>query len=174
MNWSAIAAVGELVGAIAVVVSLIYLGRQVRHGARAELASTEMQAARMWSEFHARVAHSPDMTRIWDLAHTSPERLAPEDQQRFVWLIAEYFYLVEGLFKQHRRGFLSDDSLRQHARTAGGVLGNPVAREWWASDVSPFSSEFRLFIDSILDAEIDEKWKYTPLAEFGPGGGGGR
>ena len=174
MNWDAIGAVGELIGATAVVVSLVYLGRQVRQGARAELASTEMEAARMWSEFHARVAHSPDMTRIWDVAHTAPNELAAAEQQRFVWLIAEYFYLVEGLFKQHARGFLSDDSLWQHAQTACGVLDNPVAREWWASDVSPFSSEFRAFIDSLAAGQIDEKWTYTPLADLGMGGGGGR
>jgi hypothetical protein len=167
MSWEAIAAVGEIIGAAAVVVSLVSLGRQVREGARAELASTEMEAARMWSEFHARVAHSPDMARIWDMAHTDHDRLDPAERQRFIWLIAEYFFLVEGLWKQHGRGFLSDDSLRQHAATAIGVLGNPVVREWWASDVSPFSSEFRAFLNTLVDQGIDEEWRYTPLAEFG-------
>lgn len=167
MSWEAIAAIGEMVGAVAVVISLLYLGRQVREGARAELASTEMEAARMWSEFHTRVAHSPDMARIWDTAHTDHDSLEPVERQRFVWLIAEYFFLVEGLFKQHGRGYLSDDSLRQHAATAIGVLGNPVVREWWGSEVSPFSSEFRAFLNTLLDQGIDGEWRYTPLAEFG-------
>ena len=35
MDWTAIGAVGELVGAVAVVVSLIYLSRQVRQNTRA-------------------------------------------------------------------------------------------------------------------------------------------
>ena len=33
--------------------------------------------------------------------------MSDQDRQRFVWLVAEYFFLVEGLFKQQRRGFLS-------------------------------------------------------------------
>ena len=35
MNWEAIGAIGELTGAFAVVVSLIYVGVQVRHSAGA-------------------------------------------------------------------------------------------------------------------------------------------
>ena len=35
MNWEAISAIGQLVGALAVVISLIYLAREVRSNARA-------------------------------------------------------------------------------------------------------------------------------------------
>jgi len=40
VNWEAISAIGQIVGAIAVVVSLIYLAREVRSSAHAaQLAS---------------------------------------------------------------------------------------------------------------------------------------
>ena len=35
MNWEAIGAVGEIVGAITVFATLIYLAIQIKHGARA-------------------------------------------------------------------------------------------------------------------------------------------
>ena len=35
MNWDSVGAIGELLGAVAVVVSLIYLGRQVRQNTTA-------------------------------------------------------------------------------------------------------------------------------------------
>ncbi len=41
MNWDAISAIGEIVGAIAVVVTLIYLGRQIRQGTKATQVSAE-------------------------------------------------------------------------------------------------------------------------------------
>ena len=42
MNWEAISAIGQIVGAFAVVVSLIYLAREIRRNARAErLASMD-------------------------------------------------------------------------------------------------------------------------------------
>jgi hypothetical protein len=42
VNWEAISAIGQIVGAFAVVVSLIYLAREIRRNARAErLASMD-------------------------------------------------------------------------------------------------------------------------------------
>lgn len=167
VDWSAIGAMGEIIGALAVVVSLIYLGRQVREGARATRAETELEAARMWSEFHARVAHSADMATIWDRGHRDPTSLSEHEQQRFVWLVAEYFFLVEGLFKQRQLGFLSDDSWEQHERTLAGLLENQVVKEWWESGVSPYSREFIVHLDSVRAARIEEKWGYTALSDLG-------
>jgi hypothetical protein len=167
MNWDAIGAVGEIIGAIAVVVSILYLGRQVREGARATRAETELEAAQMWSEFHARVAHSPDMTRIWDSAHAKPETLSDQDRQRFVWLIAEYFFLVEGLFKQFERGFLSDRTWEPHARTVAGLFENAIVLEWWKSGVSPYTADFVEYVNRMTDIPVDSTWEYTPLAELG-------
>ena len=44
MNWEAVGAVGEIVGAIAVVITLIYLARQMRQNSSA-LRSTTAQSA---------------------------------------------------------------------------------------------------------------------------------
>ena len=47
MNWDAIGAIGEIFGAIAVVVSLVYLGRQINQSARTtsiQIEQTEAQS----------------------------------------------------------------------------------------------------------------------------------
>jgi hypothetical protein len=167
MNWNAISAIGQIVGAVAVVVSLVYLGRQIRQGARASLAQTELEATRMWSEYHARVAHSPDMARIWDYGHTKPEEMSEQDRQRFIWLVAEYFFLVEGLFNQHTRGFLSPGTWSAHERTIAGALENPIVLEWWRSRVSPYSGDFVRHVNGLIEHPLPSTWGYTPLAELG-------
>ena len=43
MNWDAIGAIAELLGAIGVIASLVYLGRQIRDGQRALRASSYQQ-----------------------------------------------------------------------------------------------------------------------------------
>ena len=149
------------------VVSLIYLGVQIRAGARAAQAETEMEAARMWSEFHGRVAHSPDMARIWDLGHTDSSDMSDLERQRFVWLVAEYFFLVEGLFKQRERGFISPGTWAAHERTVAGVLENEFVAGWWKSGVSPYSEAFVRHIDSLFEKPVAAKWSYSPLAELG-------
>ena len=45
MNWEALGAIGELIGAFAVVVSLIYVGIQVSHSAGAVRSSAANDAS---------------------------------------------------------------------------------------------------------------------------------
>ncbi|MDX1395622.1 MAG: hypothetical protein R3195_14660 [Gemmatimonadota bacterium] len=159
MTWEIVAIIVELVGSAAVVVALIYVGQQLRQSARSERAIAEMEASRLWSEFHARVAHSPDMNRIWDTAQANPADLTDEERQRFVWLVAEYVYLVEALFKQRARGFLSRDAWDSHADRVVGLLSNPIASEWWASGQSPFSPEFAEHINERRTGGVGETWE---------------
>lgn len=166
MNWNAIGAIGQIVGAVAVVMSLVYLALQSRQGARASLAQTELEATRMWSELHARVAHSPDMARIWDSGHTKPEGMSEQDRQRFIWLVAEYFFLVEGLFNQHAQDFLSPGTWSPHQRTIAGLLENPIVLEWWRRRVSPYSEDFVRHVDGLIEQPLPSTWAYTPLAEL--------
>jgi len=94
----------------------------------------------MWSDFHTRVAHSPDMSSIWDRGHREPAALTEPERQRFVWLVAERVFLVEGLFKQYQRGFPSDDSWEQHERTLIGLFDNPIVQSWWSSEIADFAA----------------------------------
>ena len=71
MNWEAIGAIGEIVGSLAVLLTLIYLSFQIKH-ARAESRSTFLQ-------------HRSDAARqLWAIESTSLElqqALATADQQ---------------------------------------------------------------------------------------------
>ena len=48
MNWDAIGAVGEIIGALAVVLTLGYLAIQTRHSAAATQSATEVEASRQF------------------------------------------------------------------------------------------------------------------------------
>jgi len=118
MNWEAASAVADWVGVILVVVSLAYVALQIRQNTNSVRAATELETGRQWSEFHARVAHSSDMAEIWDKGLTHVEDLSASEKRKFIWLVAEYFFLVESLYRQRELGFLGHDSWEQHQRPA--------------------------------------------------------
>jgi hypothetical protein len=166
MNWEAIGALAELLGAIGVIVTLVYLAVQVRQNTRTVRAATELETGRLWSEVHGRVAHSPDMAAIWDRGLTDETALSPAEKQRFIWFVAEYLFLVESLYRQWRMDYLSDASWEPHRRTTIGLLSNPLVRRWWDSGVSPFSGEFRAYFDRVLATETSPAWSYRPLSDL--------
>jgi hypothetical protein len=61
MNWEAISAIGQMVGAIAVVISLIYLTREVRNNARA----TRLASMRSLSEAINQYFKPSPRTATW-------------------------------------------------------------------------------------------------------------
>ncbi len=64
MNWDAIGAIAETLGAVAVVVTILYLARETRRGAQAINATSARDAAQQISEWHREVARDPELKRI--------------------------------------------------------------------------------------------------------------
>ena len=65
MNWEAISAIGQLVGVLAVVISLIYLARKVRSNARATVLSLLLSTAVSGEP----VKHRPVSVRLEPVAY---------------------------------------------------------------------------------------------------------
>jgi hypothetical protein len=166
MNWEAVSAVAELIGVLVVVISLIYVALQVRQNTQTVRAGTELETGRLWSELHSRMAHSPDMADIWDKGHTNADELTTTEKRKFIWFVAEYFFLVESLFRQREAEYLSKESWTQHRATAAGMLLNPLISSWWESGVSPYSAEFKTNLDNARAELGDAVWSYSPLSDL--------
>jgi hypothetical protein len=168
MNWEVLTltSIAQLVGAVAVVYSVVYLAVQVRQNTESIRAGTELETTSLWTSFHSRVAHSPDLASLWDKGLLDHRRLDPDEKRRFVWFVAEYLTLAEGLFVQHERGYLSATSWEQHERTVTGLLRNDLIARWWNDGVTPFSERFRTHVERAMERLADKSWSYTPLAEL--------
>ena len=166
MNWDAASAIAEWFGLVFVIVSLGYLAIQIRQNTNTVRAATELETGRQWSEFHARIAHSHDMADVWDKGLTNAEDLTAQEKRKFIWLVAEYLFLAESLYRQRQLGFLGCDSWEQHQGAVAGLLLHPMIESWWKSGVSPYSPEFRAAIDGARSELGDTVWSYTPLSDL--------
>ena len=63
--------------------------------------SNELEAARVWGECHQSVWSSPDVARLWDQGNFDWSELPDDARRRYIWFIAHYFNIVEGLFRQY-------------------------------------------------------------------------
>ncbi len=84
MNWEAIGAIGEITGATAVVITLLYLARQVQH-ARREQQITAVRANRNERrEYFTTARDSPYLPGILCKSQAG-EALTPEEEQRLLF-----------------------------------------------------------------------------------------
>ena len=83
VNWEAISAIGQIVGAIAVVVSLIYLAKEVRSSARAtRLASGRSMEASSFGCLNNSQSN-PDLSELYYRGLHDFESLEGADLIRF-------------------------------------------------------------------------------------------
>ncbi len=158
MNWEAIGAVGEVVGAIGVILTLAYLAVQIRHNTRTAQASTELEASKQLTSYVERVSRDLHIQKISDtVAAGNDKDLSPEEHGQYCWLMAEFFHRAEGIFNQYEKGFISSESWAEWERVIAGLLNSNLAQSWWKNRTAPFSPEFFKFGDLVI--ERSPEWK---------------
>ena len=83
MNWDAIGAIGEIAGALAVVLSLIYLATQIRVSNRAAQNSVNKELMDQFSDVLSQVSSSEETSDLWLRGLTNDESLSKKELFRF-------------------------------------------------------------------------------------------
>ena len=140
MNWDAIGAIAELVGAAGVVASFFYLAGQIRNNSRSIEAATFHSTMRARNELNFAVATSPELSALLLRAGDESAPLSEEEGARFDAYMWGLFNLFEDSFVQHTKGLLTSDILRSTRWALVAVLARPGAREWVERTMSGFSA----------------------------------
>ena len=104
MNWDAIGAIGEIVGAFAVLITLVYLAKQIRH-------STDVSKVTVYHEAIAQIVQSgmePDFSSLV-VKSQSGEALSPEEQMRSFTLATAFIFGHEILLHLFRQGQVDEE-----------------------------------------------------------------
>jgi hypothetical protein len=146
MNWDALGAIGEIVGALAVVVTLLYLARQTQNNAQALDATSSREFAYRLSEWHREVARDPELKRIM-IKSVSPELEEYSDEEWF-----EFRFLAVSLFRIYETGFIhmnlnvgNREESENHVANARSVIDSfPAWKLFWDNEGSTgsFTSGF--------------------------------
>ena len=161
MNWDALQAIAEIVAAVGVLVSLVYLAAQIRYNTASLQAGTVSRVAEHWSELRRAVWSSPETAGLYALAISGE----PIDDPVMALRVRAYWLNVlkdtESVFYQHRSGQLPDEIWHGYRRELRVQLGTPGARDAVAGWGTLLSEPFREFILQQLQT-IDG----APLAEL--------
>ena len=65
LNWDAIGAIGEVVGGVAVIATLLYLAVQIRQNARSVRNAASLSVNEGLAEINRRVSNDPEFADLW-------------------------------------------------------------------------------------------------------------
>ena len=152
VNWDAIGAIGEIAGAIAVVVTLIYFATQIRQyatGLRSATFHTTMQ------EFNQiNVAQlDPTLADLFDRGMNDPDSLTDTENYQFVWIVRVYVNIWENMYQQFLQGACPESYWLPYARQAKVVLATPGGRAFRKGNT--LNQSLFDYLDSLADGERD-------------------
>jgi hypothetical protein len=149
MSIQDLGSVGEFVGAIAVVVSLLYLAVQIRQNTRSMHASAVHQATTGASAFSMPVAESQEVARIFNTGLFQPEQLTTaEDRIRWLVLIISQFRHYEDVYLQYKNGTVGVESWEAWLNGMRPFLGYPGFPVFWSARGDSFTASFRAVVES--------------------------
>ncbi len=168
MMWETAGVIAEIVGAIAVVISLLYLAIQLKQNTDLERAKLEVQFGVTWADMHDNMIQNPKLARAYDLAAENWHEMSDEDARAYIWFVAKSFHILEGMFRQHQRGLLTNEVWEPYQRYIFGVLQIEAVSGWWRSDGSLTSREFQEHVETLLLSPPESSWRQVSTAEMVP------
>ncbi len=154
MELAELANIGEFVGGVAVLVTLIYLVIQVRQGNSNSRASARQSLIDTWSKTMFDLGHDRELLRIGGAGFRDFESLSDPDKTQFVFLMSQYVGNVYNGILLYREGLLDLETLDQ----IGGLIAWAVVMKggsaWWELTIHP--QEVKDYIRDYLDRKGDE------------------
>jgi len=147
MNWEAIGAIGEIAGAIAVIVTIGYLAIQIRQNTSAlRSVATQGVTDEAAASYHV-LCTDPDLCSIFIRGSNSPDDLNDVEIGRFYsfWLMT--FFRMQNWHLQTRDRHIDDTLLASWTRILQHYANSQGFQRFWADRKILFSPEFQRFVD---------------------------
>ncbi len=146
MDFSTIGTLAEVVSAVGVIVSLIYVAAQVRHNTRAVRSATHHALVTTRLDYVALVADNPELSRIVRVGSEDYAGLDQDERHRFGLVMYYSFSAGENFYYQYRQGALDREQWERWCETLRVYFAQPGIREWFETTPQQFTASFAAFL----------------------------
>jgi hypothetical protein len=153
MDWSIqdLGAVGEFLGAIAVVVTLVYLSVQVRQNTGATRVASHHAITDSLNLGNLAMAQNAELAQIWLKGCADRRSLDETDRHRLDMLLLSYFHVFDSLFYSARTGMGEESLLLAEEKSFSHLMNLPGVYDWWESNPYAFTPEFRHYMEGFCN-----------------------
>src|SRR3954447_6599423 len=157
MNWEMLSAIGQMVAAVAVIPSLIYLAVQIREQNKERRRAGINILTAQWSELVRSAQDSREFAILFLKGVRSFHGLDAPDKLRFTAFFSRFTRNCQGMFIYYRDGALEKALWHEVERTMSDYFAYPGVREWWETRKHWLTDEFRAVVEKIIATNPEPK-----------------
>ena len=151
MNWDAIGAVGELVGSVAVLVTLIYLALQIRQNTHATRAASHHAITDALNQLNLDIANNDAVAQIWLAGMDDRASLNDLQRERYDALLRAYMHVCDTMYYQAQVGAGDHGLWKAEETYLNRILTSNGGKSWFEENYASISTGFRAAIEKIIE-----------------------
>lgn len=152
MSFEQISYLAQIVASIGVIVSLIFVGLQIKQNTRALQRTEHNSTMEQWTVIRQAIAQNRDIAELMTAGLRGERALDAADQLRLEQMLQENAWAAFHIWDRTQRGIFPKGTFEA---TAGALLGTllrtPAGESWWSKAKNiGFHPGFVLDVDAML------------------------
>lgn len=156
VSWEAIGAVGEVLGALAVVATLLYVSRQIREQSRALTTSVRDSAFHQLAEWNYQLMADPELSHLFQQGAATDDwdEFTPEERSRLIHVFYSFFKVFENVYLHAEDGSTHRTVWEQNCQVFFAYASKPGCRRYWTQREATLDPGFVEVLRSIESPEL--------------------
>jgi hypothetical protein len=156
MSWEVVTSLAELVGAVAVVVSLVYLAIQVRTGTHELRTSTRDSSFHSLMEWNYYIMSDPDLAWIFQSGCRDFLALDEKSRARLVHVMYSFFKMFENLYLHSLDRSVDEGVWTHNAPMLLAYASQPGARYYLSHRQKIFDPRFWAYLQEHTTTDVPD------------------
>ncbi len=165
---SDLASIAEIIGAFAVVISLIYVGVQVNDSAGAVRSASANDANVAVQNWYLQIGSDQQTSELFYEALMSEEALSNKEEFQFLMMFHGVFLAFQNSYLLAEEGTIDVELREALTRAILGVKDTPGMRRYWRQRNSFLHSAFADYVDQLLKQETNPSMDIYRISEGEP------
>ena len=158
LEWGAL---GELIGGIAIIGSLLYVGVQVKNSARATRSATANDASVHMQAWYLEIGSDAEKSAVFLNGMANPDSLSREEFFQFTMMTHAAFLAFQNAYYLSQEGTLDPGIQRSITNIILGVKDQPGLHVYWNERKQLLYPGFVEFVDDLLASD-----EHMPLTSY--------
>lgn len=151
MNWEAMGALGEVLGAVAVVATLLYVARQLDEQSRALTTSVRDSAFQQLQEWNYQVMADPQLSHLFQRGSATADwdEFSAEERSRLIHVFYSFFKTFENIYLHTAEGSAPVEVWDRNCQVFLAYAAKPGCMRYWNERRGALDERFVRVLDTM-------------------------
>jgi len=146
--------IADVISAVAIVISLIYVGLQVSDNTRATRSATANGATAILVGVYSAASSSTESASVFHRGMTNPSLLDDGERTQFIFMVHTAFLAFQNSYYLSKEGTLDIEVQASLTENIMAVKDQPGLKLYWTQRRAFLMKEFRNYVDVIIASEV--------------------